>query len=127
MCAFLTFTQGHLHIKIKIMVFSEITGPMKVKFNVEPPCLWGNKILCAKSVPNAEHGSQMLKNLFLQYRWADIHETRYVLCSIWDSSRVCSSDGPRTTWTNFTARSVWRPRLVHGKNVKTVDILETMT
>ena len=28
---FLILTQGHLNIKIKIMVFSEITGPMKVK------------------------------------------------------------------------------------------------
>ena len=28
---FLILTQGHLNIKVKIMVFSEITGPMKVK------------------------------------------------------------------------------------------------
>ena len=40
-------TQGHLNIKIKIMVFSEITGPMKVKFYVEPPCF-----LCVKSGSN---------------------------------------------------------------------------
>ena len=42
-CNFLTLTQGHLNIKIKIMVFSEITGPMKVKFYVEP-CLVGTKL-----------------------------------------------------------------------------------
>ena len=39
---FLTLTLGHLNIKIKIMVLlvlSEITGPLKVKFYVEPPCL----------------------------------------------------------------------------------------
>ena len=40
---FLTLTQGHLNIKIKIMVFSEITGPMKVKFYVEPACVGGTK------------------------------------------------------------------------------------
>ena len=38
---FLTLTQGHCNIKIKLTVFSEITGPMKVKFYVEPPCLGG--------------------------------------------------------------------------------------
>ena len=40
---FLTLTRGHLNIKIMIMVFSEITGHMKVKFYVEPPCLGKTK------------------------------------------------------------------------------------
>ena len=55
--SFLDLTQGHLNIKIKIMVFSEITGPMKVKFYVEPPCLGETKV-CAhmQSVSNAQHG-----------------------------------------------------------------------
>ena len=43
---FLTLAQGHLNVKIKIIVFSEITGPMKVKFYVKPPCLGGTKF-CA--------------------------------------------------------------------------------
>ena len=34
---FLTLIQGHLNIKIKIMVFSEIAWPIKLKFYVEPP------------------------------------------------------------------------------------------
>ena len=41
--------EGHLNIKIKIMVFSEIPGPMKVKFCMEPPCL-GETKLCAQNL-----------------------------------------------------------------------------
>ena len=55
--------QGHLNIKIKSMVFSEITVPEKVNFYVEPLCLGGGvvKILCAKSGSNAEHGCNAQK------------------------------------------------------------------
>ena len=35
--------QGDLDLKIKIMVFSDIIGPMKLIFYVEPPCLCGTK------------------------------------------------------------------------------------
>ena len=42
----LTMTQLHSNIKIKIMVFSEITGPMKVKFYGEPACLRGTNFIC---------------------------------------------------------------------------------
>ena len=30
-------TQGHLHIKIKIMVFSEMAWPIQLKLYVKPP------------------------------------------------------------------------------------------
>ena len=33
----MTLTQDHLNIKIKIMVFSEIAWPIKLKFYVKPP------------------------------------------------------------------------------------------
>ena len=39
---FFTLTQGHLNIKIKIMVFLGITEPMKVKLYVETPCFGEN-------------------------------------------------------------------------------------
>ena len=43
-CNLLTLSQGHLNIKIKIMVFSKITGPVKVKLYVEPLCLGETKM-----------------------------------------------------------------------------------
>ena len=81
---FLTLTQCRLNIKMnrlsfKIMVFLEITGPMKVKFYVGPPCLVGRNAVCeiwvemlnlAAMLTNAQNSYILLKN-----RWADFHET----------------------------------------------------
>ena len=47
--------QGHFNINIMIMVFSEITGPMKCEILCGASMLRGNKFLCTKSGSNAQH------------------------------------------------------------------------
>ena len=60
--SFLDLDSRSFKIKIKIMVLSEITLPVKVKFYVEPPCEGGGQILCAKSRSNA-HKILTISNL----------------------------------------------------------------
>ena len=57
----MTLTQGHLNIKIKIMVFSEITEPMKVKFYVELSCL-GEAKFCVQNPGRIFNMATMLTN-----------------------------------------------------------------
>ena len=53
--------QGHFNINIMIMVFSEITGPINVKFYVEPPCLGGTNF-CAQNLGRTLNMTTMLTN-----------------------------------------------------------------
>ena len=82
----MTLTQGHLNSKIKIMVFSEITGPMKVKFYVEHPCLGGRKD-CARNLGRMLNMAAMLTNAQKSSSPEPVGRlSRNLVCSIWDSS-----------------------------------------
>ena len=62
---------------------SETACPIKAKFYVEPPWEGGTKI-CINGLGHMTKMAAMpiyvkiLKNLLLQHRWADFHETCYV-------------------------------------------------
>ena len=88
------------------MVYSDIIGPMKINFYVEPPYLWSSNFIpeiwveCSTWLPC----SQMLKH-HLQNWWAKFHEAWYAYLGL-QPIVVCSNYSHRMTSTNFTARSV---------------------
>ena len=65
-------------------IFSKTTGPIKAKFYVEPPWV-GGTIFCSRHLGHMTkmaatpiYGKKPFKNLHLQNRRADFHETWYV-------------------------------------------------
>ena len=64
--------------------FSETAWPIKAKFYVEPPWEGGTKVYIngpghmTKMAAMPIYGKKPFKNLLLQNRWADFHETWYV-------------------------------------------------
>ena len=77
----------NLNIKIKLMVFSEINGPMKVKFYVKHPC--GREKNCARNRGRLLNMNAILTNA--QNAQTSSSErlgpfSRNFVCSIWDAS-----------------------------------------
>ena len=76
----------------RVFTFSNVfssgtTGPIEVKFHVEPPwdggtkvCIWGLGHM-TKMAAMPIYGKKPFKNLLIRNRWADLHE---MVCSIWD-------------------------------------------
>ena len=68
---------------ISNIFFSETACPIKVKFYVEPPWV-GGTIFCSRHLGHMTKMAatpiygKSFKNLLLQNRWADFHETWYV-------------------------------------------------
>ena len=113
----MTLTQVNLNIKIKIMVFSEITGPMKVKCYVELPCVRKTKFY-AQNLGWMLNMATMLtnaQNLLLQNWWVDFHEAWYIALGRYPII-VCTDDDPRMTLTYFTARSILETGFYMGKS-----------
>ena len=70
-------------------VLSSGTGPIEVKFHVEPSwdrgtkvCIWGPGHM-TKMAAMLIYGKNPSKILLLWNRWADMHETWYVASGTW--------------------------------------------
>ena len=90
--------------------FSKTAWPIKVKFYVEPPWVGRTKVCwrhlghMTKMAAMPIYGIKPFKNLLLQNRRADFHETWYVALGT-SAHHSLFNDDPGVTLTYFTARS----------------------
>ena len=84
--------------------FSKTACPIKTKFYVEPPWVGGTKV-CSRHLGHmTKMAATPFKNLLLQNRQADFHETWYVASGL-QPIIACSNGDTGVTLTYFTARS----------------------
>ena len=104
----------------KHLLFSETTGPIKVKLHME--LLWdGGTIfihICLTKMAAMHIHGKNLKNLLLQSQKADDFETWY--------AALGSNHDHRLSLTDFTARKNLVPYALVWEKVKTIDVSETI-